>query len=185
MNISPFFRHLRSAYAAELDDLCTDSEGLHVLDKRLTQRRKEMEFLVHMMEISPEMVATVLHRGFRFKGLAVMDHLVSMDADHIPDWTGLSHAVQLEPWTKPLVETVLKHDKGDWFLCVAAALEYLHTQPEHASVSHDEEADEDSEDDGDDGHDGNAPLDEEERAARAREKAGADWMEAQGFDRKD
>jgi hypothetical protein len=66
MNISPYFRHLRSAYAAELDDLTFDSEGQHVLDKRLVQRRKEMEFLVHMMEVSPEMVATVFHKGFRF-----------------------------------------------------------------------------------------------------------------------
>ena len=84
MNISPYFRNLRAAYSAELDDLTFDSEGVHILDKRLVQRRKEMEFLVHMMEISPEMVAVVFHKGFRFTSLAAMDDLLSHEADALP-----------------------------------------------------------------------------------------------------
>jgi hypothetical protein len=173
MNLSPYFRNLRAAYSAELDDLTFDSEGLHILDKRLAQRRKEMEFLVHMLEISPEMVAVVFHKGFRFTELAVMDHLVSLEPDELPDWDSLQDAIGLEAWTRPLVQTVQKQPMGDWFLTVAAALEYLHNKPEHAHASHAE--DEDSNPDEDD-HDADA---------QAREEAGADWMVEQGFDRKE
>jgi hypothetical protein len=48
-------------------------------------------------------------------------------------------------------------------------------KPEHAQVN-----DADEEDEQDD-----EPLDEEERDAKAREEAGADWMVEQGFDRKE
>ncbi|MBP8183696.1 MAG: hypothetical protein KAX88_06310 [Rhodoferax sp.] len=175
MNISPYFRHLRSAYAAELDDLTFDSEGQHILDKRLTQRRKEMEFLVSMMEISPEMVAAVFHKGFRFTSHSAMDHLLTLESDEFPDWDHLTHAFEMAPWTQPLVETVQKQPMGDWFLTVAAALEYMFNKAEHVHASAPtEEEDTDGE-----------PLDEEEREARASEEAGADWMVEQGFDRKD
>lgn len=178
MTLSPYFRHLRSAYSAELDDLTFDSEGLHVLDKRLVQRRKEMEFLVHMMEISPEMVATVFHRGFRFTSLATMDHLVTLEPEDLPDWDSLVHAFDMEPWTQALIAIVQKHPKGDWFLGVAAALEYLHNKPEHThgtAVTEDEDENEHPTD----------ILDDEEQEAKAREEAGADWMVEQGFDRKE
>ena len=59
MNLSPFFRNLRSAYQAELDDLTQDSEGKNVLRKRLADKRKEIGFLAQMIELSPEMVAVV------------------------------------------------------------------------------------------------------------------------------
>jgi hypothetical protein len=49
MNISPFFRNLRSAYESELDDLRSDSEGRDVMRQRLAQRRKELKFLLQMM----------------------------------------------------------------------------------------------------------------------------------------
>jgi hypothetical protein len=175
MIISPYFRHLRSAYGAELDDLTFDSEGLHVLDKRLTQRRKEMDFLVHMMETSPEMVATVFHKGFRFTSNAAMDHLLTLGADEFPEWDSLAHAFVMAPWTEPLVATVQQQPMGDWFLTMAAALEYMFYKPEHAPVSDTPEEDEPDDE----------PLDEEEREAKAREEAGADWMVEQGFDRKE
>ena len=174
MTISPYFRHLRSAYASELDDLTFDFEGAHVLDKRLVQRRKEMEFLVHMMEISPEMVATVFHKGFRFTSPTTMDHLLSLEADEFPDWHDLTHAVHMEPWTRPLVAIVQKHDMGEWFLTVAAALEYLNQKPEEPQSNETDASD-----------DADEPMDEEEREAKAREDAGADWMVEQGFDRKE
>ena len=73
---------------------------------------------------------------------------------------------------------------GDWFLSVAAGLEYLYDKPDtsRAPVIADID-DEDGEDDlvGD----VDSLDDEEEREARSREKAGADWMVEQGFDRKD
>jgi hypothetical protein len=175
MNISPYFRNLRSAYGAELDDLTFDSEGVHILDKRLKQRRKEMEFLVHMMEISPEMVAVVFHKGFRFTSLAAMDDLLSHESDDLPDWDSLAHAIEMAPWTQELVHVLQKQPMGDWFLTVAAALEYMYSKPEHAQASESEEDDEEED------HEDDA----EEAEARSREEAAADWMVSQGFDRKE
>ena len=177
MNISPYFRQLRSAYAAELDDLTFDSEGLNVLDKRLAQRRKEIDFLMNMMEISPEMVAAVFHKGFRFTSNTAMDHLLTLESDEFPEWDSLAHAIKMAPWTDSLVATIQKQPMGDWFLTVAAALEYMFYKPEHAPAS---DADEEEVEDQDD-----ESLDEEERDAKAREEAGADWMVEQGFDRKE
>ena len=174
MNISPYFRNLRSAYGAELDDLTFDSEGVHILDKRLKQRRKEMEFLVHMMEISPEMVAVVFHKGFRFTSLAAMDDLLSHESDDLPEWDSLAHAIDMAPWTQELVHVLQKQPMGEWFLTVAAALEYMYGKPEHAHAS-------DAEDDNEDDHE----EDPEELEARSREEAAADWMVSQGFDRKE
>jgi hypothetical protein len=175
MNISPYFRNLRSAYGAELDDLTFDSEGVHILDKRLKQRRKEMEFLVHMMEISPEMVAVVFHKGFRFTSLAAMDDLLSHECENLPEWDSLAHAIEMAPWTQELVHVLQKQPMGDWFLTVAAALEYMYSKPEHPQAS---DSDEDNEDE-------DHEEDAEEAEARTREEAAADWMVSQGFDRKD
>ncbi len=175
MNISPYFRNLRSAYFAELDDLTFDSEGLHILDKRLAQRRKEMEFLVHMMEISPEMVAVVFNKGFRFTSLSAMDDLLSRDPESLPEWDSLAHALELAPWTQELVQVLQKQPMGDWFLTVAAALEYMYNKPEHPQAT---SADEDEAKDGE-------GEDADEMEARTREEAAADWMVAQGFDRKE
>lgn len=178
MNISPYFRNLRSAYFAELDDLTFDSEGLHILDKRLVQRRKEMEFLVHMMEISPEMVAVVFHKGFRFTSLAAMDDLLSRDADSLPEWDSLAHAIELAPWTQEIVQVLQKQPMGEWFMTVAAALEYMHSKPEFPQAS-------DSDDENDSENEDGEVEDADEAEARTREEAGADWMVEQGFDRKE
>jgi len=174
MNISPYFRNLRSAYFAELDDLTFDSEGLHILDKRLAQRRKEMEFLVHMMEISPEMVAVVFHKGFRFTSLPAMDDLLSREPESLPEWDSLTDAIEMAPWTQELVHVLQKQPMGEWFLTVAAALEYMYNKPEHpqATSSDDEEENGEGED-------------ADEKEARTREEAAADWMVEQGFDRKE
>ena len=172
MNISPYFRNLRSAYFAELDDLTFDSEGLHILDKRLAQRRKEMEFLVHMMEISPEMVAVVFHKGMRFTSLSVMDHLLSHEPDNLPEWDSLADAIEMAPWTRELVHVLQKQPMGEWFLTVAAALEYMYNKPEHPQAS-DADGEEEEVEDAD------------EMEARTREEAAANWMVEQGFDRKE
>lgn len=182
MNISPFFRNLRSAYEAELEDLRFDSEGRDVLRQRLAQRRKELAFLLQMMALSPEMVAVVLHQGFTFKSPAMMEHLLSLAPEDFPDWDALADATHLAPWTHDLVQAIRKEPMGDWFLTVAAALEYMHHKPASAPARiHDpeDEVEEDTEEEMN-------PLDaEEENDARKREEAGADWMVEQGFDRKD
>lgn len=190
MNITPFFRDLRNSYQAEIDDMTFDSEGQDVLRQRLAQRRKEMDFLVHMMEPSPEMVAVVFHQGFRFKHPAVMEHLLTQHSDELPAWEALSDAVELAPWAQELAQVALQQPTGNWFLTVSAGLEYMYHRHDStlAAAAHDEDADEENEHthadhDGDDRPD---PVDSDDaHDAKAREEAGADWMVEQGFDRKD
>lgn len=176
MNISPFFTNLRSAYEAELDDLSQDSEGKDVLKKRLADKRGELDFLVKMMELSPEMVAVVFHQAFVFSKPAVMDDLLSFEADELPDWTGLANDIQIAPWAQDLVDKVLSEPGGEWFLTVAASLEYMAGKPvAHAAQAETEEDDEEE-----------FGGDAEERAdAKARKEAAEDWMVGQGFDRKE
>jgi hypothetical protein len=176
MTISPFFTDLRSAYQAELDDLSQDSEGKDVLKKRLADKRGEIDFLVKMMELSPEMVAVVFHQAFTFKLPAVMDDLLSFEADELPDWSGLAADISIAPWAQDLVDKVLSEPGGEWFLTVAATLEYMAGKLAlHVAQADDEEVDEEE-------YDGDA----EERAdAKARKEAAEDWMVGQGFDRKE
>jgi hypothetical protein len=180
MSISPFFRTLRTAYQAEIDDLTFDSEGRDVLRQRLTQRRKELGFLLQMMELSPEMVSVVFHQAFRFKLPSAMDHLIGHESEELPEWETLKGAVTLAPWAQELADAVLKQPAGEWFMSVAAGLEYMYGKVEAEPVNEDD-GDEDDKDDAD----GNDFDSEEEKEARVREDAGADWMVEQGFDRKD
>ena len=177
MTISPFFTDLRSAYQAELDDLTFDSEGKDVLSRRLADKRGEIDFLVKMMELSPEMVAVVFHQAFAFRLPAVMDDLLSFEADELPDWSGLAADISIAAWAQELADKVLSEPGGEWFLTVAAGLEYMAGKPvAHTPQQDDDESDDEEEFDGD----------AEERAdAKARKEAGDDWMVDQGFDRKD
>ena len=191
MKISPFFLALRSAYQAEIDDLTSDSEGRDVLNRRLAEKRKEIKFLVQMMELSPEMVAVIFHQGFQFKLPAVMDHLLSQEPEDFPDWDSLADAVKLTPQALEISKIVLKEPMGDWFMAVAAGLEFMYNKPETRSASHDDSEDHDDES-GEEGESrGNSsdpvggPDGDDERDERAREEAGADWLVEQGFDRKD
>ena len=178
MRTSAFFGQLRSAYAAEIDDMTFDSEGKNVLNQRLAQRRKELGFLRQMMELSPEMVSVVFHQGFRFKNPALIEHVLSLESDEFPDWDTLADAIQLEPWARQLADELCKEPMGEWLLTVAAGLEYLFAKPDRAAA-HD---DSDGKDDDKDPREGE---DDEEKAAREREEAGQDWMVEQGFDRKE
>jgi hypothetical protein len=183
MTISPFFLDLRSSYQSELEDLTFDSEGHDVLSQRLADKRKQMEFLVRMMELSPEMVAVVFHRGFVFRLPAVMDDLVAREADEFPEWASLGDAVELTPWARQLADVVLKEAGGEWFLTVAAGLEFMASRPSPAAAA--EEDEDDSPEDGDDDTGNDDEGESGEGDARARREAGDDWMVEQGFDRKD
>ncbi len=176
MNISEFFTDLHKAYQAELDDLSQDSDGKDVLKKRLADKRGEIDFLVKMMELSPEMVAVVFYQAFTFSKPAVMDDLLSFEADELPDWTGLASDIQIAPWAQALVDKVLSEPSGEWFLTVAALLEYMAGKPVAPAAQAENEEDDEEEFDGD----------AEERAdAKARKEAAEDWMVGQGFDRKE
>ncbi|CAM8657566.1 hypothetical protein MCEMSEM22_01967 [Comamonadaceae bacterium] len=183
MSLSPFFHHLRSAYQAELDDLASDSEGTNVLSKKLAERRKELGFLMSMLELSPEMVAVVFHQGFRFKRTNVMEDLVRQESEELPEWDTLSDSVDLMPWAQNLVQQVLEQPAGPWFMSVAAALEYLLTKPDARFAQADDADDED--DDREDIERDPDGMDEDERQSRVSEEEGAAWMVEQGFDHKD
>ncbi len=180
MSLSPFFLQLRSAYQAELDDLTSDSEGRGVLRQRLAEKRQELGFLVKMIEISPEMVAVVFHLAFRFVQPAVLEHLISQDADDLPDWDAIADAVELAPWAQDLADTILTEPAGPWFMTLAAALEYMHARPGRASDEGGDDTDDEDREDADEDRD-----DDDDADQRARDEAGADWLSDQGFDRKD
>lgn len=192
MYITPFFRDLRSSYQSELDDMTFDSDGKDILRQRLAQRRKEIDFLLNMMESAPEMVAVAFHQGFKFTRPSVMDHVISQDSNELPEWDALADSVELMPWAKELSALVLAQPTGRNFLVMAAGLEYMYHRPD-ASMARASENDEDEDDEeysereGDhDGDDRPDPLDSDDaRDAKQREEAGADWMVEQGFDRKD
>ncbi len=183
MSISPFFQDLGSAYQSELDDLRFDSEGRDVLSQRLADKRREIGFLVKMMELSPEMVAVIFHRGFDFRLPAVMDHLLTHEADEFPDWGSFVDAIGLAPWAQEIADVVLNEAGGEWFLTVAAGLEYMAGKPGVAAAVQDDNEDADEDDDKDDPSD--AFDGDEETDAKARKEAGDDWLAEQGFDRKD
>ena len=188
MHISPFFHNLRSSYTAELDDMRCDSEGRLILDQRLAQRRGEIGFLVRMLESSPEMVAVVFHKAFRFNSAATMDQLLGCEPEELTDWSQLADTLEIAIWADGMVRTIRAQPAGDWFLSVAAALEYMdsmHHHPHAAGGDGDEDAHVDAEDDGGGDHRPLSADDANDTDVRTREEAAADWMVEQGFERKD
>jgi hypothetical protein len=194
MHISSFFLELRSAYQAELDDLTFDSEGRNVLRKRLTEKRQELGFLLQLMDLNPEMVAVVLHQAFRFTAPAVMDHFLTHNDDELLAWDSVQQAVDIELWAQPIVAQILQEPMGEWFMTVAAALEYMHSKPlgaENRPAAQEDDADEEGHEEasarseGDGEHREATAEDGDEADARTREEAGNDWLAEQGFDRKD
>lgn len=193
MSTSSYFHNLRSVYQAELDDLRTDSEGNNVMAKRLAEKRRELGFLLQMMALSPEMLAVVLHQAFRFGSAGAMDRVIAQDEGNLPEWDSISGTIEIATWARDIVQKILNEPMGEWFMTVAAALEYMYHKPStagghaHADDGDDEDGEHDRDDVRNERHDDNhtEDHDEDEAAARAREEAGNDWMEQQGFDRKE
>ena len=192
MKISRYFRDLRNAYEAELDDLASDSEGKDVLRRRLADKRKEFGFLVQMIEAAPEMVAVVFHQGFRFSQPAALQALLGHSEESLPEWSSLAQAVALEPWADSLAQTVLQQPGGARFLAVAAGLEYLrlhaHAAPASPGSAHGDDGaqDEDEhEEDHDDDFDALSADDARDpQNSRTREEASDNWLSDVGFDPK-
>lgn len=191
MHVSPFFRNLRTAYLAELDDMRHDSEGKDVFDRRLAERRSELGFLAAMMELSPEMVAVVLHKAFQFRSGPAMERLLACEAGNLTAWDSVSDSITIAPWAQATAQALRKHPGGDNFLCVAAALEYMVGSTRHAAGGADQG---DDADDADAEHDDDRDAEErqplsaddlDDADAQTREDARADWMADQGFDRKE
>jgi hypothetical protein len=191
MSMSAFFRALRASYQAEIDDLSFDSEGHDVLRHRLEEKRGQVVFLKQMMELSPEMVATVFHKGFHFELPAAMEHVLTLESDEFPEWASLADAVQLAPWAQDLAEVFLAEPQGEWFMVTAAALEYLYQRaPAHGhEEAHDEHGDEAQTStkrrDLDHGHDFDKDDAHNQANDHDHEESSADWLEEHGFDRKE
>jgi ABC-type Zn2+ transport system substrate-binding protein/surface adhesin len=191
MSMSAFFRALRASYQAEIDDLSFDSEGRDVLRHRLEEKRGQVLFLKQMMDLSPEMVATVFHKGFHFVIPAAMEHVLTLEPDEFPEWGSLSDAVQLAPWAKDLADVFLTEPQGEWFMVTAAALEYLYQRA--PAQGHDESHEEHGEDaqashrqrDHDHGHDFDRDDAHNHASDHDHEESSADWLEQHGFDRKE
>jgi len=193
MSMSAFFRALRSSYQAEIDDLAFDSEGRDVLRQRLLEKRGQIAFLSQMMESSPEMVAVAFHGGFHFELPVVMEQLLTLESDEFPDWDSLADAVQLTPWAKDLAAVLLKEPQGAWFMTVAAVLEYVYQRPPqhaHDGVHHEDPASHGAVPRArhlDHGHDFDADDDHSHRNDQdhEHEDSSSEWLEGQGFDRKE
>ena len=191
MHLSPFFHNLRSAYVAELEDMSHDSDGALVLQQRLAQRRGDLEFLVHMLELSPEMVAVVLHKAFVFHAPMAIEQMLGQEPEDLPAWEELVQTMSVAPWALPMVQTLRAEPAGDWFLAVASACEYMLGMAGASGAKRaddaadDQHEDTDGADAGDDGSYLSADDDTRGGDTRSREDAGADWMAEQGFDRKD
>ena len=172
MNKSHYFEELSSAYSAEIDDLTSDFEGKTVLTARLKEKRREIDFMLQMIDSAPEMVAPIFYGAFTFLRPAVMIHAVQAEPDDadFPEWEVLSDSIGLSDWAQPMAELVLAEPGGDRFMVSAAAVEFLRLRelatPEAATAP----AESANKDNGDD--------DEDQDLA----EAGAEWMSQQGFD---
>jgi len=170
---SHYFSELIKSYIDEIDDLVSDSAGKSVLQKRLDDKRGEIDSILPMIEFSTEMVAVVFYDAFDFKSPEIMQQIVQSepdDSDFI-GWDELKAELAVSAWAQPLIASSLKVRGGDAFLVTAAALEFLRSKPSSYEspvvevVEVDDEGDE-REDDGED------DLSE----------AGADWLAEQGFE---
>lgn len=209
MKLSRYFANLISSYNAELDDLRTDSEGKNVLQARLAKKRAQVPQLLMMIESAPEMVSVAFHGGFFFKNAMVLEALVTREENKFPSWETLKKAIILEPWAQALVNVVLTDPAGEAFLITTAGLEYLNRSSSSRSA-HPSNSDQDEHDaghdcdneDGDEHHGEHANehdddnnddyLNSDERVSDEGEtteydldKAGANWLAEQGFDRKE
>ena len=172
MRKSPYFSELIKSYNDEVDDLVTDSAGKSVLQKRLSDKRREIDAILPMIEFSTEMVAVVFYDAFDFKSPAILQQIALSEPDDsdFVAWDALRNELTVADWAEPLIAAALKVRGGDAFLVTAAALEYLRTktsayEPELELRDEDEPGNDDDENGSDD-----------------LSEAGADWLAEQGFE---
>lgn len=172
MKKSPYFTNLLRSYLDEIDDLLTDSEGKSVFQRRLKDKRQEMDAILAMIDYSPEMVAVVFYDAFGFPSADVMHKLVQNEPEHAGflAWAELEKSLTVSPWAEPLIAVTLNAQGGDAFLVTTAALEFLRNKDTFAASASEPETD--SARDGEDGDDEADDLGE----------AGADWLAEQGFE---
>lgn len=174
MKKSPYFSDLIKSYLDEVDDLVTDSEGKSMLQKRLNEKRREIDAILPMIEFSPEMVAVAFYGAFDFNSDEIMQQVVLSEPGDSAyfAWTELESELTISAWARPLIESSLKVDGGDAFLVATAALEFMRGKDSVSAPMRESEPEAEKEDDEESGEDGMDDLNE----------AGADWLAEQGFD---
>lgn len=180
MKRSHYFSDLLTRYLDEIDDLVTDSEGRSVLQRRLKDKRQEMDAILAMIDYSPEMVAVVFYDAFGFRAADVMQRLVLNEPEHAGflAWDTLKEHLTVAAWAEPLIASTLKAQGGDAFLVTTAALEFLRNKASFAAPVAKHEAETARGDDDEDGGDGDDEADD-------LGEAGSDWLADQGFDTPD
>lgn len=178
MKTSRYFSELMRSYSDEVDDLVTDSAGASVLQKRLNEKRREMDAILPMIEFSPEMVAVAFYDAFGFSSPQVMQKLALSepgDSGFLP-WKALKGDLTVVAWAEPLIHKALRVDGGDAFLVVVAVLEFLRTRSFAAPVA------EVAEEDGQESWERGDESDDDGDEADDLSEAGADWLSEQGFE---
>ena len=175
MRKSPYFSGLINDYLVEIDDLVTDSEGRSVLQKRLNEKRREIDAILPLIEFSPEMVSVVFYGAFDFKSPEIMQQVVLTEPGDAAffAWSELEGELAVSAWAQPLIESSLKADGGDAFLVTTAALEFLRGKDSLSAPMRESEPEVEKE--------GDVEGDEEDGSDDLNE-AGADWLAEQGFD---
>ena len=175
MKKSRYFSDLIKNYLDEVDDLVTDSEGKSVLQKRLNEKRREIDAILPMIEFSPEMVSVIFYGAFDFRSPEIMQRIVLSEpgeADFLA-WAALENELAVSAWARPLIESSLKVQGGDTFLVATAALEFLRNKDSMPAPMPEPEAEKEGGAEAEEGdEDGSDDLNE----------AGADWLAEQGFD---
>jgi len=177
---SRYFSDLIKNYIDEVDDLVTDSEGKSVLQKRLNEKRREIDAILPMIEFSPEMVAVAFYGAFDFNSNEIMQQVVLSEPGDAAffAWAELESELTVSAWAQPLIESSLKVDGGDAFLVATAALEFLRGKDSLAAPMRESEAEAEAEEE-----EGNEDNDED--GSDDLNEAGADWLVEQGFDQLD
>jgi len=184
MKLSPFFKDLSSAYAYEIEDLRWDSAGGNVLKSRLKDKRDAFASLLPLIESFPVLVAPAFHGAFGFRSKDILDQLVASKPGAFPRWETVAAETELAPWAQDLALRALGSAGGEYFMLVAAGLEYiLSGLGATASAGEAEVAPRASGDGEEDEGDGGNETARDEGVEDLGD-AGEDYLEQQGFDRR-
>ena len=177
MKKSRYFSELIKSYNDEVDDLVTDSEGKSVLQKRLNDKRREIDAILPMIEFSPEMVAVIFYDAFHFNSPAVMQQIALSEPGRTGflAWPALKNELMIADWAEPLIKSALKVEGGDAFLVATATLEFLRTKDSYAAPAPEPVAEKERNGDGD-------TVGGDENDEQDLSEAGADWLTEQGFE---
>ena len=164
-----------------MQGLAVDFEGRHVLERRLTEKRKEFTSLLPIAVEMPELAAPALHRAFAFTRGHDAERLLLGTPGRLPAWVTVESMLTIQPWAHPLIEQALKIKGGDTFLIITALLDHAYLAADKTAATEGVEGSGDEEGNGrgeggdNDGDDGDDQGDLSE--------AGGAWLEQQGFDR--